>query len=141
MDMLDFPIKAKVSLSWGEMDAQGHINNVNYFRYFENARIEYYQEVGLLDMMNCTSTGTILAETKCKYLKSLKYPDQIVVGARVKSMSKSSFVMEYLIESDKIGQVAIGEGIIVMYDYDKLEKTHIPPAIREAINQIEGLSL
>ncbi|MDI6880316.1 MAG: hotdog domain-containing protein [Desulfitobacteriaceae bacterium] len=38
-----------------------------------------------------------MAQTTCKYLIPLTYPDQIVVGARVKLIGNSSFVMEYLV--------------------------------------------
>ena len=35
-----FPIR------WGDMDAMGHVNNANYFRYLEIARIEWLHSVG-----------------------------------------------------------------------------------------------
>ncbi|TMG85764.1 MAG: acyl-CoA thioesterase, partial [Betaproteobacteria bacterium] len=31
----------KVPIRWGDMDAQGHVNNTVYFRYMEQARIEW----------------------------------------------------------------------------------------------------
>ena len=34
-----FPGIIELPVSWGEMDAFGHLNNVVYFRYFESARI------------------------------------------------------------------------------------------------------
>ena len=137
MDLLDFPVRVKMTIAWGEMDAQGHINNINYFRYFENARIQYFQEIGLMEMRVLTGTGTVLAQTTCTYLKQLKYPDIIVVGARVKSMSKSSFVMEYIIVSEKVGVAASGEGVIVMYDYNTSQKAELPLVIKAAIEETE----
>jgi len=117
------------------MDANGHINNIYYLRYFETARIQYYLEHGLVDLKAETGLGTILAQTTCKYYKPLKYPDQIVVGAKVKSISKSSFVMEYLIVSEKLGVAASGEGVIVMYDYNTSQKAELPLAIKAAIEE------
>ncbi len=32
--MKDYPIKAKIPIAWGEMDAFNHVNNIIYFRYF-----------------------------------------------------------------------------------------------------------
>ena len=32
----------RVPMRWGEMDALGHMNNVSYFRYFEQARISWF---------------------------------------------------------------------------------------------------
>lgn len=137
MDLKDFPVHVKTSVAWGEMDAYGHINNIYYLRYFESARIQYFQEIGLNDLKSKTGIGPILAQTTCKYLKPLTYPDQITVGSKVKSMGKSSLVMEYLIVSEKLGIVATGEGVIVIYDYDNSIKAELPLATKEAIEMIE----
>src|SRR5262249_4596236 len=32
-------------IRWGDMDAQGHVNNTVYFRYMEQARIEWLDQV------------------------------------------------------------------------------------------------
>ena len=32
-------------ISWGEMDAFGHLNNVHYFRYMEDARIKFLNDI------------------------------------------------------------------------------------------------
>jgi acyl-CoA thioester hydrolase len=137
LELTDFPVHVKISLAWGEMDAYGHINNINYLRYFETARIQYFLENRLIDLKSETGLGTILAQTTCKYHKPLTFPDQIVVGAKVKSMSKSSFVMEYLIVSEKVGVAASGEGVIVMYDYNASQKAELPLVIKAAIEEIE----
>ncbi|AFM39984.1 putative thioesterase [Desulfosporosinus acidiphilus SJ4] len=133
----DFPVQVTIPIAWGEMDSYGHINNIYYLRYFEIARIQYFREMGLMDMKLETGLGPILAQTTCKYLKPLQYPDQIVVGAKIKSMSKSSFVMEHLIVSEKIGVAASGEGVIVMYDYNAAQKAEIPATIRSQIEEFE----
>ncbi|MDB5909191.1 MAG: acyl-CoA thioesterase [Massilia sp.] len=33
-------------IRWGDMDAMGHVNNTVYFRYFEQARISWFDEIG-----------------------------------------------------------------------------------------------
>jgi len=137
----DFPVQVKLSVAWGEMDANGHINNIYYLRYFESARIQYFIESGLANLKAETGIGTILAQTTCKYHKPLIYPDQIVVGAKVKSMGKSSFVMEYLIVSEKLGVAASGEGVIVMYDYKAAQKAELPLLTKAAIEKIEQSNL
>lgn len=137
MDLLDYPIQVKFPIAWGEMDAQDHVNNVHYFRYFENARMRYFEEVGLEDMRVQEGIGTVLAEANCKYLKSLKYPEQLIVGARVKSIGKTSFIMEYIIVGEESGVAALGEGALVIYDYNKLAKTQIPRKLLEAIKRVE----
>ena len=137
MDLRDFPVQVKFPIAWGEMDAQGHVNNVFYFRYIENARMRYFEEVGLEDMRVNEGVATVLAEANCKYYKSLKYPEVLTVGARVKHIGKTSFIMEYIIVGEESGVAATGEGILVVYDYNKQGKTPVPLKLREAIKRIE----
>ncbi|WP_407313029.1 acyl-CoA thioesterase [Desulfosporosinus sp. SB140] len=139
-ELIDFPVQVIIPIAWGEMDSYGHLNNIYYLRYFETARIQYFREIGLVDIKLETGLGPILAQSTCKYHKPLQYPDQVIVGAKIKSMSKSSFVMEHLIISEKVGVAASGEGVIVMYDYNASQKAEIPPAIRKQIEEFEGTS-
>lgn len=136
-ELNDFPVQVRIPIAWGEMDAFEHVNNVYYYRYFETARAQYFLEIGLFAMKSATGIGPILAQTSCRYIQPLTYPDQIVVGAKVKSIGNSSFVMEYLIVSDKVGVAASGEGVLVVYDFNKSAKTEVPSTIREAIRKIE----
>ena len=45
--------------------------------------------------------------------------------------------MEHLIVSEKLGVVASGEGVIVMYDYNTFQKAELPLAIKAAIEETE----
>ena len=137
MDLTDFPAQVEMPISEDEMGDSGHVKNIYYVRYFERARLQYLQMLGHNDMKSKTGIGIILAQTICKYLKPLAYPDQIIVGAKVKSMGTSSFVMEYIIVSEKLGVAAIGEEVIVIYDYNNSKKTEIPLVIKAAIEKIE----
>jgi len=60
------------------------------------------------------------------------------VGARVREIRTTSFVMEFAIESGKSGRAATGETVIVMVDYGTGEKVPVPEDIRRAIAKIEG---
>ncbi len=135
--MEGFEIRVEIPVAWGEMDALGHVNNIFYFRYFETARMKYFDLAGILEMMRETGIGPILAETSCRFRAPLRYPEVIFAGARVKSIGKSSFVMEYIIASDTLGTVATGTGVIIMYDYRSGVKVDVPVITRKAIEIIE----
>ena len=138
MKSTNFPVKIKINMSWGEMDAFGHLNNMYYFRYFENARIAYFEKMGFMELKEKEKVGPILAHTSCQYLKPLTYPDTLEVGARVKSIGNSSFVMEYQIISKKIGLAATGEGVIVTVNYETGEKTALPEKLKQRIMELES---
>ncbi len=46
-----FPVVVEIPVLWGDMDAFQHVNNVTYFRYFESARIAYFERIGALEFM------------------------------------------------------------------------------------------
>lgn len=134
----EFPVRARFPISYVDMGMFNHVNNVNFFRYFENARAEYFNEVGIWEMNKKSGIAAILAETKCKFLQPLVYPDNLIVGAKVTSVRQTSFIMEYLIVSETVGVAATGEGVLVMYDYNTSQKTRVPEEIRTAIEELEN---
>lgn len=136
-DISEFPVRVRFPVAWGEMDIFNHVNNVSYYRYFENARVKYFDEVGIFEMKLKTGVAPVLAETNCKYIQPLTYPDNLVVGARVRHVGQTSFIMEYLIVSEKVGVAAAGEGVLVMYDFNTAQKVSVPAEIKAAIKKLE----
>lgn len=134
----EFPVVLETPVAWGEMDALGHVNNIVYFRYFESARMLYFQKMGFWEYMQETGIGPILGFTSCKFRKPLRYPDRVKVGARTSNILNDRFIMNYAIASENLGGiVAEGEGVIVMYDYRTNSKTTLPNDIRQKLESIE----
>ncbi len=134
-----YPRVIELPLEWGDMDAFQHVNNAVYFRWFESARIAYFQDVGLLELMESTGVGPILASTECRFRIPLTYPDTISVGARVPQIGDDRFVMEYLILGHASGKVAAnGTGLIVTFDYRDGGKAPLPGDLRERLLAFEG---
>jgi len=137
MDINDFPIIYETEVRWGDMDAFNHVNNVVYFRYFECARIKYFEELGF---STNESVGPILAETKCRFMRPLTYPDTIKIGAKTTKLGTTSMIMEYIVVSPKIGVAAMGEGVVVSFDYKLNSKVPLPDSVRAAIERLENKS-
>jgi acyl-CoA thioester hydrolase len=133
-----FPVVVEQDVAWGDMDSYAHVNNVVYFRYFENARIAYLDRVGWSKSRQETGRGPILASTGARYFRPLVYPDHIWVGARVTDVQSDRVAFEYLIVSQALGVVTTdGQGVVVSYDYNAGAKCPIPAAVREAIKELE----
>lgn len=77
------PVVIETPLAWGQMDAFRHLNNTAYFRFFESARIAYFEKLDLLEFMEATGVGPILAATNCRFKIPLTYPDTVSIGSRV----------------------------------------------------------
>lgn len=132
------PVVVEIPVAWGEMDAFGHVNNIIYFRYFETARIAYFYKLDLLNFMNETGIGPILASTQCKFLLPLSFPDTVSAGAKIVKLEADRLTMGYYVMSHKHQRmVAEGEGSIVSYDYRGNKKVPIPDIIRKRILELE----
>jgi len=135
-----YPVVIEIPVAWGEMDAFSHLNNTVYFRYFESARIAYFEKLDLLELMTQKGIGPILASTSCKFRIPLTYPDTVLSGAKVSKVEKDRFTMNYIVVSTKHQKTAAeGEGLIVTYNYSENKKVVIPQKLRESIMKIEGM--
>jgi acyl-CoA thioester hydrolase len=135
----DFNIKVDIPIAWGDMDAFKHVNNTRFFRYFETARIKYFEKAGFLETMEKNSIGPILANISAKFIKPLFYPDTVTVGSRVSFIEPTQFMMEYIIESKSKGIAALGESKMVVYDYKSSQRTTLPDIVRNKIREIDSI--
>lgn len=134
----DCPVIVEIPVRWGDMDAFQHVNNTIYFRYFETCRIEYYEKVGLIALMEEQKISSILASSSCRFKAPVTYPDKLYVGARMVKLNEERFLQEYRIISEKLGRlVAVGEALNVAYDYVKLQKSKFPAQILQSIRDFE----
>jgi len=133
-----YPVVIETPIAWGDMDVFQHVNNVVYFKHFESARIAYFEKINFLEVMQKTGIGPILATTQCHYKIPLTYPDHVTVGAKVDAIEKDRFIMKYIVISHKFKKAAaLGEGVLVTFDYQNNNKVLVPDEIRKNIIDLE----
>ena len=138
-ELAEFPAVARVPVQWGDMDSFQHVNNTVYLRWFETSRVRYLEVSGLNPIMEATGTGPILASVHCNYRKQLRYPDEVLIGARMTKLGGTSMKVEHLIYSIQQQQkVADGESGVVYFDYRSQRPIVIPTEVRGLIAQTEG---
>jgi acyl-CoA thioester hydrolase len=134
-----FPVVVEQAVVWGEMDAYRHVNNVVYFRYLENARLEYFRRLDWIQFERDTGIGPILAATSAKFRRPLTYPDTIQIGARVIDVQVDRFTLEHHILSDRLGTVVTeGHGVVVSYHHGQQKKVPLPEELRRRITELEA---
>lgn len=137
--LVDCTLAVHLPLTWGHMDSLSHVNNSQYFRWFEDVRMRYFEVSGLFEHMTTHGVGPILARTQCRFMVPLTYPDTVHVGTRVIDMGEDRFTMLYTVVSETRGVIAAeGEGRIVIFDYNLGQKAPIPPAIRDEMTRMEA---
>ena len=135
IDITKFDKGTIQQVQWGEMDALGHVNNVQFIRYFETARVNFMERNRIFDDLLGKEIIIVLAQIECKFVKPLYYPDEIELLCRFKSLGNTSMVVEHAVISKKSGLVAFGDGIIVCTDTQTHQKTLIPEQVKNLIEK------
>ncbi|HNS54031.1 MAG TPA: thioesterase family protein [Syntrophales bacterium] len=126
------------AVTWGDMDAHGHVNNVVYFRYMENARVEFYRRIGKYEFEERTGITLVVKSTGCRYISSLSFPDRIAIGARVTEMNNEQILMQYIVVNAGTNQVAaLGEATIVAVRVADNSKVPFPEELKARIRDLQ----
>jgi acyl-CoA thioester hydrolase len=127
---------AKISTRWIDVDVYGHVNNVQYYSYFDTAVAEHLIEYGNLDPQTATIVG-LVAETKCNFKKSIKFPATVNAGLRVIHIGKSSVKYEIgLFVNEDRSAAATGHFVHVYVNKSTQVPTPIPIERRQAIEML-----
>ena len=134
-----FPVIVTQAVLWGEMDSYQHVNNVAYFRYFENGRLEYVRRAGWIEIEHATGIGPILASTQARFRRALTYPDTIHIGTRLLEMKDDRFTVEHCIVSEALDDIATeGQGLVVAFHYASSKKAPLPADLKDRIRALEA---
>lgn len=75
-------------IRWGDMDAYGHVNNTVYFRYMEQARVEWIEEMQV--PVRLGGDGPVIINASCTFLIPMNYPGTVEVRTYVGAIGRSS---------------------------------------------------
>jgi len=141
--MSQFRFYHPIEVRYGDLDPQGHLNNAKHLTYFEQARIEYWIQMGFFTKhQSFMEIGVIVADVHITYLEPVYFGQNIKVGVRVAKLGTKSMTWDQnIIDADTGRELARGELIIVMYDYKQEKTIPIPQEWREKITAFEGLKV
>ena len=118
-----FPHFLSLATRWMDNDVYGHVNNVQYYSYFDTAVNHYLIQSGWLDIQQGDVIGLVV-ETKCTYHASIAFPDELEIGLRVEHLGNSS--VRYGIGVFRKGeQKAVAEGYFVHVYVDRARNTPV----------------
>lgn len=89
----DFPFFMDIPTRWMDNDAYGHVNNVQYYSFFDSLVNAHLVAYGGLDATTSTVIGLVV-ESKCQFKKSLHFPGVVNCGLRCVKIGRSSVTYE-----------------------------------------------
>lgn len=85
---------SRIPVRWGDMDAMGHVNNTVYFRYAEQARIEWLEALGYGVDAGKPETVVII-NASCTFLVPITYPATVQIRLFVGKPGRTSLPTYY----------------------------------------------
>lgn len=124
---------ARMAVRWRDMDLNRHVNNVEYFRYLEQARIEWFDLA--VNTWRERGYGIVIANAHLNYLQALTYPATIEVCVYVGPPGRTSFTFYYDIrgEGDQAPKYADGYTRVVWVDRRTGRPAPLPDALRSLL--------
>jgi acyl-CoA thioester hydrolase len=129
---LGAPVFATViPVRWGDMDAEGHVNNTGYFRFMEETRMRWVSGMGIPTVP--PHPVIVLLNAACHYLAPLAYPATVEVALSVGRVGRTSLQTHYTLRHVEAGAVcAEGYATLVWYDMTQQKSVPLPEQVRVA---------
>ena len=131
--MQGYPHRALITTRWKDNDVYGHVNNVEYYSFFDTVINEYLIAEGGLDITAGDVIG-LCAESHCTFHGPLAFPGTVEAGLRVAHLGRSSVRYEIELREQGAGDAAAtGWFVHVFVDRASRRPVEIPGGLREAL--------
>ena len=129
------PLRAR----FRDTDGMGHVNNVVFFTYCEEARAAYFRKVA--KVTDYRRVFIILARAACDFRSPVLSGEEFDMGVRVERMGRKSFEMVYRAHAASDGRLLLeASSVQVAYDYKAEQSILVPEEFRRQVEMFEGRS-
>lgn len=123
---------------WMDNDIYGHINNVQYYSYFDTVVNRFLIDRKLLDIHHGEVIG-LTVESHCNYFSSAAFPDAIEAGLRIAHLGRSSVRYEIgLFIEARQRCIAQGHFIHVYVQRDSGKPVELPQDLRAGLSVLQA---
>ena len=135
-DGVSYPYQRSITLRWKDNDVYGHVNNVEYYSFFDTAINEFLIEEAQLDIHAGPVIG-VCAESHCTFKGPAAFPGELTVGLGVEHLGTSSVRYRLLLTPREQPEVlAEGYFVHVFVDRQTRQPTPIPDKLRDALESL-----
>ncbi len=132
-----YPHHHAVATRWADNDLYGHVNNVEYYAWFDTAINAYLIDRGGLDIHRGELIG-LCVESHCAYRAPVAFPEAVCVGLRVARLGRSSVRYELAVfRAGEEDPAAEGWFVHVFVDRVSRRPVALPQELRAALARLE----
>lgn len=132
----DFPVRWAVTTRWADNDMFGHLNNAVHYELFDTAINGWLVEQTGVDPVTSPTPG-VVAESGCRYLAELGFPEPLTVGLAVTRLGRSSVTYQLGLFGGGRGATAaaVGHWVHVYIDRETRRSSPIPDDLRAVMER------
>ena len=118
-----------VKVYYEDTDAGGIVYYANYLKYLERARTEALTTIGLSNLQIKEKFGALIIVKSCniEFKKSAYLEDNLNIRSFIKSVTKTSFVMNQFISKDD--NIIVEAQVHLVFVNDKSKPVKVPDLI------------
>jgi acyl-CoA thioester hydrolase len=134
-----YPFVLQIPTRWADNDVYGHVNNVEYFAFFDTVINHWLVHEGGLDIHAGDVIG-LCAESHCEYRAPLTFPEVVDAALRVGHLGRRSVRYELaLYAAGADAEAAVGWFVHVFVDRAARRPVdELPPRLRSALEQLQS---
>ena len=133
----DYPHQLELPTRWHDNDVYGHVNNVDYYAFFDTVINRWLITEGGLDIHRGGAIG-LCAESHCAFKGPLAFPETVTAGLRVGKLGNSSVRYEIGLFGEDGTHAADGWFVHVFVDRETRRSVPIPDTVRDALRRLEA---
>ncbi len=130
----DGPVRAEVYRRFSDLDVLGHVNNVVFHDYLQEARVAMLRD---LSLVHTDTFSQVVAEQRIRHRKPLLLaPEPVIIETWLARLGNSSYTIEYRILDEHGDLVADASTVMAVVDATTGRPTRIPERLREALTPL-----
>jgi len=131
-----YPHRLSIPTRWNDNDIYGHVNNVEYYAFFDTVINAWLIAEGGLDIHGGDVIG-VCAESHCEFHGPVAFPETVEAGLRVGNLGRSSVRYEIgLFGEGQSEPAATGWFVHVFVDRAGRRPVEIPAGLRGALERL-----
>jgi acyl-CoA thioester hydrolase len=132
----EYPHHLAITLRWKDNDVYGHVNNVEYYSFFDTVINDFLIRRGRLDIHRGEVIG-LCVDSQCTFKQPLEFPGVVDAGLRCGQLGNSSVRYEIaLFREDSDQPAATGRFVHVFVGRHDRRPVPVPDGIRAALKEI-----
>lgn len=104
----------RVQRRFADLDPYGHVNNIAFLEYIQEARVQFLESLGRIDLQQ---EGHAVVRQEIDYIRPLRFSlEPIEVVFQIETLRRASYMLRWAIHDDD-GQVsATGRTLMTAWD-------------------------